>query len=172
MLPLDDPRWEGYVGGYQVPYDASGAIRRLRDGPDPLAALDELAEELCHQGDLGPASYAALPWLLDYVRRQPELDARAVGLILTIELGRPFQREAMPPELHAGYDAAIASLADVVLSKRGGWWSDDQVGVASAVLALSQGNRWFARTYFELDRWMLDEMLQKEFGSDDWDWWP
>jgi hypothetical protein len=172
MLPLDDPRWEGYVGGYRVPCDAPGAIRRLLDGPDPRAALEELEEELCHQGDLGPASYAAVPWLVEYVRRQPELEVRAVALILTIEFGRPFNGDDVPDEVRPGYDAALASLAEIVLSKRGGWWGDDQVMLAAAVLALSQGNRWMARTYFELDRRMLEELLREEFGSAEWDWWP
>src|SRR5687767_8725495 len=98
MLPLDDPRWSTYVGGYHVPYDASEAIQRLLDGPDVQAALEELENELCHQGDLGSASYAALPWLVEYVRRRPELDARAVSLALTIEFGRPFNCGQLPRE--------------------------------------------------------------------------
>jgi hypothetical protein len=61
-------------------------------------------------------------------------------------------------------------LPEIVLSKRGGSWDDLQVQVAAAVLALGQGNFWFARTYYELDRAQLNHMLQQEFGSADWDW--
>ena len=57
-----------------------------------------------------------------------------------------------------------------MLAKRGGWWSDDQVRIAAAALALAQGNGWMARTYYELDRWVLEEMMRKEFGSADWEW--
>jgi hypothetical protein len=46
MLPLDDPRWRTYIGGYQVPYDASDALRRLLDAPDPDQAQEELGNEL------------------------------------------------------------------------------------------------------------------------------
>ena len=35
MLPLEDPRGGKYVGGYQVSYDASEALARLLEGPDP-----------------------------------------------------------------------------------------------------------------------------------------
>lgn len=170
MLPLDDPRWREYIGGYREPYDASDALKRLLDGPDSVGALEELDDELCHQGDLGSASYASLPWILEYLRRRPDLDARAVGLVLTIEFGRPFNREQVPDEVRKGYDRALGLLSDVVLSKRGGQWDDRQTQVAAAVLALGQGNAWFARTYCELDRSMLDHLLKKEFGAAEWGW--
>lgn len=170
MLPLDDPRWNAYVGGYQLPYDASDAIRRLLDGPDTQAALEELENELCHQGDLGSASYASLPWIVEYVRRRPELDARAVGLVLTIEFGRPFNRDQLPQEVRGSYEDAMRQLPEIVLSKRGGQWDDRQVQVAASVLALGQNNFWFARTYYELDRAALTHMIQQEFGSPEWDW--
>lgn len=169
MLSLDDPRWKAYIGAYQVPYDAAGAIRRLLHGPDQKSALDQLENELCHQGDLGSASYASLPWIVEYIRRCPELDARAVGLVLTIEFGRPFNRDQLPEELRDGYDNALRQLPEVVLSKRRGRWDDRQVQVAASVLALGQGNLWFAHTYYELDRAELDHLIQEEFGSADWD---
>lgn len=170
MLPLDDLRWAAYRGGYGVPYDASDALRRLLDGPDADAALVELEEELCHQGDLGPASYAAVPWLVEYLRRTPELDARAVGLVLTIEFGRPFDGDRVPAEVREGYEAAVRALPEVVLSKRGGRWDDLQVRVAAAALALGQGNGWFARAYYEFGRAELEGLAHEEFGSAEWDW--
>jgi len=170
MLPLDDPRWMTYIGGYREPWDASEALGRLLEGEAPDQALEELGNELCHQGDLGSASYAALPWLVEYLRRRPELDAWAVGLILTIEFGRPFHGDQMPDEVREGYDQAIRLLPEIVLSKRGGHWDDRQVQVAASVLALGQGNLWMARTYYELDRAELNHWLQQEFGSADWDW--
>lgn len=170
MLSLDDPRWKTYVGGYQVVYDSSDLLRRLlHDGPED-GVLEELENELCHQGDLGSASYASLPWLVEYLRRCPVLDARAAGLVLTIEFGRPFNRDQMPEELRDGYEDAMRRLPDIVLSKRGGCWDDRQIQVGASVLALGQGNPWFARTYYELDRAELNHMIQHEFGSGDWDW--
>lgn len=98
------------------------------------------------------------------------MDARIAGLILTIEFARPFNRDQMPDELRSGYDESVRRLTDIVLSKRGGHWDDRQVQVATAILALGQGNRWFARTYYELDRAMLGEMIEDTFGSADWNW--
>jgi hypothetical protein len=170
MLPLDDLRWLDLIGGYQVRYDASEAIERLLNDSDKSAALVELENELCHQGDLGSAAYAAVPWIVEHIRRRTDLDARAVGLVLTIEFGRPFQRDPLPVELQGWYHAAIRQLPDIVLSKRGAPWDDLQVQVAASVLALAAGNVWFARTYYELDRVQLQHMLNDEFGSDEWGW--
>lgn len=74
MLQFDDARWRSYKGGYRVPYDASLALRRLlAEGPDD-ELWDELWSELHHQGDLDQASYAAVPWLVEFIRRSPKLD--------------------------------------------------------------------------------------------------
>lgn len=140
------------------------------NGSDTDEVLEELETELCHQGDLGSASYASLPWIVEHIRRRPALDARAVGLVLTIEFGRPFNRARMPTEVREGYTVALRELPDVVLSKQAGQWDDSQVQMAAAVLALGQGNAWFARTYYELDRNTLDHVIREEFGSSDWDW--
>lgn len=169
MLPLDDPWWSRYTGGYQVVYDASQALQRLFDG-GTAEAIEELENELCHQGDLGSAAYAAAPWLVEYLRRGPELDARVAGLVLTIEFDRLFNGDKMPEELRRSYERAIGDLPEIVLSKRTGRWDDRQVQVAASVLALSQGNRWFARTYFELDRAILSDWIAQAFGSADWNW--
>jgi hypothetical protein len=88
MLPLDDPRWRSYTGGYRVPYDASLPLRRLFEEGATSELWDELWQELYHQRDVGPASLAAVPWLLEYARQQPELDWNPFGLIAVIELER------------------------------------------------------------------------------------
>jgi hypothetical protein len=170
MLPLDDPRWQTFIGGYQDAYDASAALRRLLSGENVDEAIEELGNELCHQGDLGVASYASLPWLVQYLKQCAELSAYILQLVLTIEFGRPFNRAVVPDFLQDSYERAIRELPDVVWSKRNGAWTDSQVHLAASVLALGQGNNWFARTYYELDRAMLEEMLKKEFGSPAWDW--
>ena len=99
MLPLDDLRWPTYVGGYHEAYDASEALGRLMANERVDEAIVELGNELCHQGDLGSASYAAVPWLVEFLHRSPLLNWRIAGLVLTIEFGRPFNGDQMPDEL-------------------------------------------------------------------------
>lgn len=61
-MDFDDIGWAGLLGGYRVPYDPRNALRRL-EGGDAEAAWQELWAELYHQGDVGEASYAAVPHL-------------------------------------------------------------------------------------------------------------
>jgi hypothetical protein len=61
MLPLDDPRWKILTGGYRVPYDVSVPLGKLFEQGESKELWDELWQELHHQGDIGPASYAAVP---------------------------------------------------------------------------------------------------------------
>ena len=90
------------IGGYRVPYDPNPALERLAS--DGSQALDELWGNLYHQGDVGSASYAAVPKLVE---------AGELSLVAAIEVAR---HEAHNPEvpsslLHA-YEVALAkSLA-------------------------------------------------------------
>lgn len=167
MLPLNDPRWQSYQGGYRVPYDVSPVLRRLlRDGPsDEL--WEELWTELHHQGDLHQASYAAVPWLVEFIRCSPRLEWNAVALIATIELERD-QRDNPPvaEELSDGYYLAIRSLPAILVAHPDQEWDETVVGPAVACIAMSRGQRWFARAYFELDRDTAGRWFSEEFGWD------
>lgn len=167
MLPLDDARWQSYHGGYRVPYDASIGLRRLLfDRPDD-DLWEELWSELHHQGDVHQASYAAVPWLVEFVRRSPKIDWNALALIATIELER--DRGTNPQvakELEADYFAAIKSLPAVIGAHADDQWDDLVVRGAVACIALGRGQRWFARACFELDRGTAGRWFSEEFGWD------
>ena len=64
MLELEDERWDGLKGGYRVPYDPRPALRKLYAQEDVGAAWEDLWQGLYHQGDVGEASYAAVPHLV------------------------------------------------------------------------------------------------------------
>ena len=66
MLNLDDPRWSTLEGGYKVIYDPRSALELLRASRGRREeAWSELWNELHHQGDIGAASYAAVPHIVD-----------------------------------------------------------------------------------------------------------
>lgn len=166
MLPLDDPRWATYTGGYRVPYDASVPIARLlRDGPsDEL--WDELWQELHHQGDVGPASFAAVPWLVESIRRGAALDWNAFGLIAVIELERTASHAngQMPAELSDAYFKALAELPAVAADHPQRSWGPELTQHVMACVAVARGQRLLARAYLELSReaareWLLSDAV-------------
>ena len=148
MLPLDDPRWAAYRGGYRLIYDASKVLSDLIHAQPTDAAWQELWAELHHQGDVGEASYASVPWLLEIGRRSQEPDWNPFALICTIELARPGNPD-VPGELRDGYFDAIRAIPSVLAEKPSAAWSDSFTQAAAASLALSRGHRAFAEIYLE-----------------------
>src|SRR5262245_27344746 len=117
-MDLDDPRWDGLLGGYRVPYDPRDALRSLEQGENVDAAWDELWQELHHQGDIGEASYAAVPHLvrIHAIRRRPDWNTYA--LVATIEeAGLRDRNPDVPPWLRDAYDHAWRHLVDLGLSE-------------------------------------------------------
>ncbi len=165
MLPIDDPQWKTYKGGYRVVYDASRAIKQLfTNGPDK-ELWAELWNELHHQGDIDQASYASVPWLIEYLRSTTKLDWNPLALIATIELARDkCNNPPINPELISGYYAAMELLPELLVTHPDREWNDQVMQSAAACIAAARGQRWFAQAYFELDRETAANWFSEEFG--------
>ena len=68
MLSLNDERWQNLDGGYRTQFDPTSLLSQLESGQGSKAAWHELWEGLHHQGDVGEASYAAVPHLVRIYR--------------------------------------------------------------------------------------------------------
>ena len=114
MLPLNDPRWRSLAGGYKTPYDPSDALRRIEAGED---AWDDLWQELHHQGDVGEASYAAVPHLIRIAKLLPRRDWNFYGLVSTIEVERHRKSNPLLPDwLAQDYKEAMAGMLELALT--------------------------------------------------------
>lgn len=162
MLSLDDPRWAEFEGGYRVPYDASEALRALRDGED---VWDELWEELHHQGDLGIASYVAVPQLVQIAAEAAQRDWNFYGLLATIEVER--HRKTNPPLpdwLAADYHAAWTRAALIAADDLRLHPDSDTLKTILSVLALSKGERKLGAMLWSQDGDEVDEWLEDRLG--------
>lgn len=164
-LPLDDPRWQAYQGGYRVPFDASIPLRQLlEDGPsEDLWKL--LWNELHHQGDVDCASYAAAPWLVAFLSSSSRLDSNALGLIVVIELKRPSNPD-VPVELEAAYFSAIRVLPALIGQHPDTKWDEPTLQTAVSCIALARGHRELAEAYLKLDRDAPARFMRWEYGEE------
>ena len=106
---MDESRWGNLKGGYGVPYDPRPTLARLGQGD--ASAWDELWQELHHQGDVGIASYAAVPQLVRIHRERDVPEWRTYALIGTIETcRRNGGGPSLPDWLGTEYDAAWARV--------------------------------------------------------------
>ena len=95
-LSFDDECWKHLTGGYKIPFDPRPSLRKLENQHDTATAWKELWDELHHQGDVGDASYAAVPELVRLHRIVGAADWNFYAMVAIIELSRT---ESQNPEL-------------------------------------------------------------------------
>jgi hypothetical protein len=111
MLSLDDPRWQQLCGGYRVPFDARPLLIQIERDPS-AKNWGLLTEELFHQGDVGDASYAAVPQVVRIALKHSSLHVEVLRLVILVEdARRSGGNPPVPDWLITEYEAAIEQLA-------------------------------------------------------------
>jgi len=112
LLSLDDKRWTEMKGGYRVPFDPRPLFHRLESDTDIQPCWEEIWQELYHQGDVGEASYAAVPHLVRIYQNRGQIDWNTYAIVSAIELARNVgTNPEVPSWLRQGYEDAINGLA-------------------------------------------------------------
>ena len=154
LLPLDDPRWATYRGGYdRATFDAVPLIQKLLAHGATEDFWELVWDELHHQGDVGEASYAIVPYLVEYQSRQVELDEQLYHYSVVVDLARLENgNPPIPPEIELAYADALRRLPRIgaELMRRG--CSEAAVMGVAATTALAAGHRTLARAYLEFGR--------------------
>src|ERR1700730_5544899 len=98
MHRLDDNRWDGLTGLYKSPFDPRPLLAKLETESDTAMVWDELWEELHHQGDVGDASYAAVPHIVRIYRQREVVDWTTSAIVAIIDLARTKGKNPAVPE--------------------------------------------------------------------------
>jgi hypothetical protein len=160
MLSLDDKRWQHLEGGYRTQFDPRPSLSKLDSSKDTNAAWHVLWEGLHHQGDVGEASYAAVPHLARIYRKRGVIDWNAYALVAVIELARDDGKNPPVPKwLEEDYFQAIRDLAELgavqVLQTK----NPEEIRAILSILAISAGARTHAK--FLID-YSAEELLEIE----------
>lgn len=168
MLAFEDFRWSGLEGGYRTPYDPRPALQRLESGNGTDAEWKELWQELYHQGDVGEASYAAVPHLVRIYRGSRVGGWNTYGIAATVELARREKKNPPVPDwLREAYDLAWKELGETGLAEIRDATDPDTVRSILAVLALWKGLEACGRLLADFTEDELNEMERKYFGLGD-----
>jgi len=165
-LPLHDPKWDTLYGGYRVPYNPSSALQAIHENGSTETAYAELWQELHHQGDIGDASYAAVPHLIEAIAEQRTVDWNPYALIATIEIARLNGNPPIPGWLEEEYANSIKSLADYALRDLASTNDALTIRCLLAAVALSKGIRKLGAILSHLDDSEYDELTETYFGKE------
>src|SRR3954464_5346322 len=114
MISLEDARWLNMAGGYRTPLDPRPLLKRLETDTDTTAVWRELWDELHHQGDVGEASFAAVPFLVESYRQRHVIEWNTYAIVAIIELARKEGQNPDVPQWFAeDYFQAIGKLAEI-----------------------------------------------------------
>ena len=166
LLPLDDQRWATYRSGFsRLPIDVSSVARRLAAGEADESVWSILWEDLHHQGDLGEAAYAIVPYLALYASQATELPWHVFGFPATVELERYNGRNPpLPPELELSYQWALRELPRVAATHPSKDWGEPVFECAAACFAISRGRRLLARAYLDFTNQEALRFLRDQIG--------
>jgi hypothetical protein len=160
MLNLDDRRWSDLTGGYRTLFDPRPLLAKLETGQDAAVAWHGLWEELHHQGDVGEASYAAVPHLVRIHRKLAVVEHNAYAMVALIELARKKSgNPELPKWLEEDYFAAIRELAEIGAVEILRTQDLEVVRAILGVLALAKGLRIHGKFLVEYSE---DELLYIE----------
>jgi hypothetical protein len=164
VLDANSPLWSQLRGGYRTHYDPRPAIQRLEDSEEP-AAWDELWEQLHHQGDVGEASYAAVPLLVGLETRKRSSGWRFLALLATIEIQRHSKKNPPVPEwLSAEYGQAWQNVVPLALSTLSESRDPLVIRSALAVVALAKGQLRLGALLAWLDTSEIEELTDERLA--------
>jgi len=153
LMPLDDSRWATYSSGYRAPYNVVPLVHRLNSEGTSGGFWKVVWNELHHQGDVGEASYALIPYLVDHQSRRQELDDQVFYFCAIVELQRPENRNPpIPQEIELSYAMAMRRLPVIGTEQLRRGCSEAVIMGVAAATALAGGHRVLARAYLEFER--------------------
>lgn len=160
-MNLDDPQWSRLRGGYRVPYDPRKALLALERADGTDSAWEELWTGLYHQGDVGEASYAAVPHLVRIHAARATADWNTYALVAAIEIARRVgHNPELPDSLRDAYQDAWRKL--VKLGLRDLETAEDPTLVISilGVIAIGKGQFTLGQLAVDFDESERREMIE------------
>ncbi len=142
MLGTDDKRWTTMTGGYRLPFDPRPLLSRLETEHDTESVWRELWDELHHQGDVGDASFAAVPHLVRIHCKRGLPDWNTYAIVAAIELARnEGTNPDVPNWIEKDYFHAIQELAEIGIHQISQTRDPEVVRAILSIIAIEKGLR-------------------------------
>jgi hypothetical protein len=166
MLNLDDPKWQTFEGGYRTPYDASVLLRQFENTSDPEiinSILNELWEELHHQGDVGLASYMSVPHLIRISKEKHLFDTDLLGLVTVIEIQRQKNNPDVPKEYEEEYFNALKQITELTSLGFNKDWDLETASCILSAIAIAKNQTQLGKAILNMDSGDIIEDFVKDY---------
>lgn len=164
MLALDDPRWATLPHAYGNASDIPALLAELHRMPSAEGEREpwfSLWSALAHQGDVYPASFAAVPHVVHALANAPE---RAPAVFFEfpawVEICRYRQDLEVPVELAPAYVEAFDRLPALIARALARPWDEETLQGILGALAVSKGHHAAGEAILELSDDMAGEFLE------------
>lgn len=165
MLALDSPRWSELTHAYGSADDVPDARRHVAETmPQGHHWEDEpwffLWSALAHQGDVYPASFAAVPHVVHAVATAPDRASTVYfHFPAWVEICRQHADAEVPEDLRGAYFESLAQLPRLVAATLDRPWDYEMLHCALAAMAVGKGAVDLAEAVLELDADVTREFL-------------
>ncbi len=165
MLSLDDPQWMALSGAYGSSVEIPKLLAKAETLPEHTDARSEpyfsLWSALCHQGDVYPASYAALPHLVRIVEENPgKFRWTLLALAQAIEAARLKGRgPQIPNDLRGAYETALARIPALAARILSGDVTELELRVTLSACASAKGFALLSEAINELEPEIVAQLL-------------
>lgn len=163
-MNLENTIWTTLNGGYKIPYDASIALKKLQLENDTQLnnIFTDLWNNLHHQGDVGLASYYAVPQLINICIEKKSVDWNFIGLCVLIENCRHLKfNPILPEELEENYYEALKKFEEYLLGNFKNIKDKESLHLTLAFFATINGQPELGRAIEKLDDDIIQELLEK-----------
>ena len=164
MLELNSTRWSELSHAYGTAGDIPALLRGLEALPPSVDESEpwfSLWSALAHQGDVFPASFAAVPHVVCALESGPErADATYFQFPAWVEICRQKNDVSVPPDLAPAYFDALAKLPRLVAAAAEREWDESFLQCALAAVAAAKGSASVAESALELSSDVAEEFLE------------
>lgn len=165
-MNLDNEIWKGLEGGYRTPYDVSIPLAELEQTKQPERVkeiLEEFWNELHHQGDVGIASYLAIPQLVRIAKQKSLTDSSLLALCAVIEQQRHLgENPELPNKFKTYYNAGLNELKELASGQLKNNLEEMDLLITLSAIATCNGQVKVGKAILEFeDQDILDEFLEQ-----------
>ncbi len=163
-LSLESGRWRELTHAYGPATDIPPLLRDLEAFPSSSGNAEpwfSLWSALCHQDDVYPASFAAVPHIVRVLALAPtRADASFFQLPACVEIARFRKSVPVPTDLHDAYFEALRRLPSLVAAAAEREWDEDFLVCVMSALACAKGFPTVADAALELTPSVAEEFKQ------------